>query len=87
MSALLPESHPLAAQVARIARERGLDPDAYAALPEILEQVQDDGVDPRTIIVTADLVERLSRFDKALGMLAEGLSEEDKKSGGADVVL
>lgn len=83
------EGHPLAEDVRRVARERGLDISSYRALPAILDQVGDARLDSRTILVMADMAERLLRFDQALSHMGGRLSSGEEEDGAAttDVVL
>lgn len=63
--------HPLYEQIIQISRERGIDLSDHKMLPMILNQVDDSGIDNKTIIALADIVERIVRFDRALSIMED----------------
>lgn len=54
------EDHPLAEKIFNLARDRGVELKDYESLKKIINQIDSDKVsDPKSIIVLAELIERL----------------------------
>lgn len=79
MTARLPEelqSHPLAQEIARIAEKKALTPTDWNDLANILEQVDGVPVDAKTMLLLTEMVQRISRFDKTLSLLSNGINAD-----------
>jgi len=80
------EGHPLAAQVVRLAQARGIDLTDGALLARIVADLEGLPVDARTVLLMADVVERLARIDRVMAQ-ASSLRRGGGPAAGTDVVL
>lgn len=70
-------NHPLAQRVFTIARNRGVELNDYSSLVKIIEQLDNEALaDPKTIILLADLVERLMVWNRQIVTLKESKSRD-----------